>query len=196
MHGAPQGGRGKAEDMEGSPTDETDKGHDGRESPTDSGDSLATSCVSTSEEEEEADKWEVESESSHEGEITEEPMEEEDTESVASAMTDTTLDSVMSSSQEAGWHEDPLDRSHPAEGNGGAELASVKCGLDTLMVGGDATSTAHEEQTEGQSEPWTPPLFPMNSPKMEGKPSAEVPKSDQGGEVICYATEVELKSLD
>ena len=53
----------------------------------DSGDSHATSCVSTSEEEREVDRQEVESESSREEEITEEPMEEEDTKLVGSAMT-------------------------------------------------------------------------------------------------------------
>ena len=109
--------------------------------------------MSTSEEEQETDRWEVESESSHEEEITKEPMEEEDTELVGSATTDTTLGSVVPSSKEAGWLEDPLDLSHLAGGNGGAEPASAKCGLDTPMVGGDAASMAHKEQREGQSEP-------------------------------------------
>ena len=48
---------GQGEDTEGSLTDE---GPDGWESPTDSGDSLATSCVSTSKDEGEVDRWEVE----------------------------------------------------------------------------------------------------------------------------------------
>ena len=138
--------------MEGSLTDETDKGPDGWDSPMDSGNSIATSHVSTSEEEGEADRWEVESESPCEGEITEEPMEEEDTESVGSAVTDTTLGSGVPSSQEAGWHEDPSDFGHPAKCNSRAEPAPVECGLDIPMVGGDVTSTAHE-QMEGQSEP-------------------------------------------
>ena len=133
MHGAPQDGRGKEEDMEGSPTDETDKGPDGWESPTDSGDSLATSSVSTSKEEWEADRQEVESENSSKEEITKEPMEEEDTESVGCAMMDTTLGSISPSSQEAGWLEAPLDLSHPAGGNGGAEPASVKCELQRRL---------------------------------------------------------------
>ena len=153
MHGAPQGRRDKEEDTEGSLTDETDEGPDGQESPTDSGDSHATSLVSTSEEEGEADRWEVESESSHEGEITEEPMEEVDTKSVGSAMIDTTLGSIAPSSQEVRWHEDLLDLGHLAGGGSRAEPASMKCGLDTPMVGGNATSVAHEEQKEGQLEP-------------------------------------------
>ena len=151
MCGAPQGRRGKEEDTEGSPTDETDKGPDSQESPTDSGDSCATSHVSTSEQKREVDRWEVESENSHEEEITEEPMEEGDTKSVGSAGTDTTLGSIVPSSLEAGWLEDPLDLGHSAGGNGRAEPASTKCGLDTPTVGGDATSAAHEKQREGQS---------------------------------------------
>ena len=123
-------------------------------------------------------------------------MEEEDTESVGSAVMDTTLGSVAPSSQEARWLEDPLDLSHPAGGNSGAEPASARYGLDTPTVGGDATSATHEEQREGQSEPPTPLPSPTNSPRQEDEPSAEVPESDQGNEVICYATEVELKSLD
>ena len=104
-------------------------------------------------------------------------MEEEDTESVGSATTDSTLGSVMPSSQEAGQHEDPLDFGHLAEGDGGAEPASAKCGLDTPMVGGDTAPMAHEEQTEGQLEPPTPLLSPTNSPKWEDEPSMEVPGS-------------------
>ena len=142
------------------------------------------------------DRWEVESESPHKGEITDEPMEEEDTKSVGSAVTDTTLGSGVPSSQVARPREDPLDLGNWAEGNGGAELAPEECGLDTPMVGGDATSVVHEEQMESQSEPPTPLLSPTNSPKQEDKPSIEVPESDQGDEVICYATEAELKSLD
>ena len=92
--------------MEGSATDE---GPDGWESPTDNGDSLTTSRVSTNEEE-----WEVESESSHEEEIIEEPMEEEDTKSVGSVTMDTTLGSFAPSSQEAGWLEGSFDLGHPA----------------------------------------------------------------------------------
>ena len=79
-------------------------------------------------------------------------MEEEDTELVGTAVMDTTLGSVVPSSQESGWLEDPFDLSHLAGGDGRAELASTKCGLDTPIVGGDATSAAHEEQREGQSE--------------------------------------------
>ena len=131
--------------MEGSPTGETDEGPDGRESPMDSGDSLATSHVSASKEEGEADRQEVESESPHEGKITKEPMEEEDTELVGSAMTDTTLGSGTPFSQEARWCEDPLDLGYLAEGDSGAEPAPAGCGLDTPMVGVDATSAAHEE---------------------------------------------------
>ena len=142
------------------------------------------------------DRWEVEGQSSHEEQITKEPMEEEDTESVGNAVTDTTLGSTVPSSQEAGWLEDPLDLGHLAGGDSGAELASTKCGLTTPTVGGDATSTAHEEQREGQLEPPTPLLSPMNSPRQEDEPSMEVSESDQGDEVICYATEAELKSLD
>ena len=112
--------------MEGSPRDETDKGPDGWESPMDSGDSCVTSHVSTSKEEGEADRWEVESESPREEEITKEPMEEEFTKSVGSATTDTTLGSVASSSQEARQLEDPLDLCHPAGGDGGAELTCTK----------------------------------------------------------------------
>ena len=77
------------------------------DSPMDSGDSCATSCVGTNEEEWEMDRQEVDSESSHEDEITKEPMEEEDTELVGSATTDTTLGSVTSSSQEAGCLKTP-----------------------------------------------------------------------------------------
>ena len=89
--------------------------------------------MSTSEEEGEADRWEVESESPCEGEITKEPMEEEDTESIGSAVTDTTLGSSAPSSQEARKCEDPSDLGHPAEHDGGAEPAPVECGLDTPM---------------------------------------------------------------
>ena len=89
-----------------------------------------------------------------------------------------------------------MDFGHPGEGDGGAEPAPAECGLDTPMVGGDATSVVHEEQMEGQVEPPTPPLSPMNIPKWEDEPSTEVPESDQGDEVVCYATEAELKSLD
>ena len=46
-------------------------------------------------------------------------MEEEDTESVGSAVMDTTLGSVAPSSQEARWLEDPLDLSHPAGATAG-----------------------------------------------------------------------------
>ena len=111
-------------------------------------------------------------------------------------MTDTTLGSVTPSRQEAGWLQDALDLSHPAGGNGGAELASTKCGLNTPMVGRDATSVVHEEQRKGQSETPTPLPSPTNSPRQENKPSTEVPELDQGDEVICYAMEAELKSLD
>ena len=93
----------------------------------------------------------------------------------------------MSSSQEAGWHGDHSDFSHLTEGNGGAEPTLEECGLNTPTVWGDATSVVHEEQMEGQAEPPTPPPSPMNSPKWEDKPSAEVPESDQGDEVVCYA---------
>ena len=64
---------GEEEDTEGSLTDETDEGPDGWESPTDSGDSRATSRVSTSEEEWEADRWVVGSESSHKEELLKSP---------------------------------------------------------------------------------------------------------------------------
>ena len=190
MHGA-QGGRGKEEDTEGSLTDEMDEASDSQGSPTDSGDSRATSHVSISEEEQETDRWEV----VREKEIAKEPMEEEDTELVGSTMMDITLGSIVLSSQEAGWLEAPLDLCHPAGGDGRAEPASTKCGLDTPMEGGDATSAVHEEQREGQSEPPTPPSSPTNSPRWENEPSAEVPKSYQCNKVICYATEAELKSL-
>ena len=161
MHGAPQGGRAEEEGTEGSLTDnETDDGPNGWESPTDSGDSCATSRVSTSKEEQGTDRWEVGSKSSCEVEITKEPMDEEETELVGSAMTDTTLGSVVPSSQEAGWLEDPLDLGHLAGGDGKAELASVKCGgLDTPMVGGDASSVAHKEQRKAS---WNP--LPLNHP--------------------------------
>ena len=103
----------------------------------------------------------------------------------------------------AGWLEDPLDLGHPAGGDDGAELASEKCGgLDAPMVGGDATPMGHKEQREGQPECPTPQPSPTNNPKQEGEPSIEVPKdtapeSDQGDEeVVCYAMEAELKSLD
>ena len=139
------------------------------------------------------DRQEVGSESSHEEEITEEWK---DTELVESAAMDTTLGCVMPSSQEAGQLEDPLILGHLAWGDGEAEPASAKCGLDTPMMGGDATSAALEEQREGQSEPPTPVPSPTNSPKQEDEPSVEVTESDQGDEVICYAIEVELKSLD
>ena len=89
---APQVGRGKEEGMESGLTYETDDGPDGWESPTDSRDSHSTSSVSTSKEELGMDRWEVGSESSHEEEITKEPMEEKassDAESKGSAMTDT-----------------------------------------------------------------------------------------------------------
>ena len=49
---------------------------------------------------------------------------------------------------------------------------------------------------EGQLEPPTPMLSPTNTPKQEDEPSMEVPESNQGDEVVCYATEAELKSLD
>ena len=131
MHGAPQSGRGKEEGTESGPTDETDNGPDGQESPTDSGDSHATSSVSSSKEEWGTDRWGVGSESSCEEEITEEPMDEEgslDAESARSATTDTTLGSVTPSSQEARQLEDPLDLGHPAGGVGGQNqpLRSVK----------------------------------------------------------------------
>ena len=77
-----------------------------------------------------------------------------------------------------------------------------KFNLDTPMVGGDTTPMVHEEQREGQSEPPTPLPSPTYSPKWEDEPSTEVPEyatpeSNQGDEeVICYATEAELKSLD
>ena len=125
-----------------------------------------------------------------------------DTELEGSAMTDTTLGIVTPSSQEAGQLEDPLYLGHPAGGDGGVELACMKYeGLDTPMVGGDATPVAHKEQREGQSEPPTPPPSPTNNPKWEDEPSTEVPRdaapeSNQGNEVICYAMEAELKSLD
>ena len=180
--------------MEGSLTDETDEGPDGHKSPMDSGNSLVTSHVSTSEEEQEVDRWKVESESSHEEEITEEPMEEEDTKSVGSATTDTTLGSIVPSSQEARQLEVPLDLSSPA--NGGPEPASMKGELDIPMEGGDATFVVHEEQRVGQLKPPTLLLSPMNNPRQEDEPPAEVPESDQGNEVICYAMEVELKSLN
>ena len=182
--------------MEGSLTDETDEGSDGWESSTDSGDSCATSRVSTSEEEREGNIWEVESESSHEKEIAEEPMEEEDTESVGSAAMDTTLGSVAPSSQEARQLEDSWISATQLGGNSGTESASTKCGLDTPMVGGDAASVAHEEQRKGQLEPPIPLPSPMNSPKWEDKPSAEVTESDQGNEVICYAMEAEVPRLN
>ena len=122
-------------------------------------------------------------------------MEEEDTDFVGSATMDTTLGSVVPSSQEAGQLEARLDLGHLAGGDGRAEPAFTMCALDTPIEGGDATSTAHEEQREGQSKSPTPLLSPTNSPRWEDKP-VEVPESDQGDKVICYAMEVELKSLD
>ena len=112
--------------------------------------------------------WTVGCESSHEEEITKEPMEEEDTESVGSVTTDTTLGSITPPSQEARWLEDPLDLSHLAGGDGRAKPASAKCGLDTPMVGSDATSVAHEEQRKGQSEPPTPPPSPHKQSQAGG----------------------------
>ena len=72
------------------------------------------------------------------------------------------------------------------------------------MVGGDATHEAHKKQKEDQKSKLPTPLpSSMNSPKWEDEPSMEVPKDatpefNQGDEdeVICYATEAELKSLD
>ena len=122
-------------------------------------------------------------------------MEEEDTELVGSAMMDTTLGSIAPSSQKTRRLEALLDLGHLAGGDSRAEPASAKCGFDTPMEGGDATSAAHEEQREGQSEPPTPLPSPMNSPSQQDEPSTEVPESDQGDEVICYTMKVEVKSL-
>ena len=81
------------------------------------------------------------SESSHEEEeATEEPMDEEapsDTKLEGSAATDNTFGSIVLSSQEVVLLEGPLDLSHLAGGDSGAEQASVRCGgPDTLNGGG------------------------------------------------------------
>ena len=77
-----------------------------------------------------------------------------DTKSEGSAMTDNTLGSVASSSQEVGLLEGPLELSHLAGGDGGAEQASVCCGgPNTPMVGG-MLPTQHirsEEKTKSQN---------------------------------------------
>ena len=209
--------RGVEEGMESSPpTDDkkTDDGPVNRESPTDSGGSHATFSVSTSEEEQGTDSGhvadqELVSESSHEEkETTKEPMDEEapsDTESEGSAMTDNTLGSIATSSQEVMLLEDPLDLGHPAGSDSGAEQASVRCGgPNTPTVGGDATHTVHKKQREDQElKPPTPLPSSTNGPKQEDEPPMEVPKDatpefDQGNEdeAVCYAMEAELKSLD
>ena len=120
-------------------------------------------------------------------------------------MTDNTLGSIAPSSQEVMPLVGPLDLGHSAGGDGRAEQASTKCGgPNTPTVGGDTTHVVHKKQREDQeSKPPTPPPSSMNSPKWEEKPPAEVlgdaaPMFNQGNEdeVICYATEAELKSLD
>ena len=149
------------------------------------------------------------SKSSHEKEeTTEEPMDEEapsDTELEGSAITDNTLGSVMPSSQEVVLLEGPLDLGHLAAGDSRAEQASARCGgPNTPMVGGDVTHMVHKKQREDQELKPPPPLLSsMNSPTWEDEPPVEVPEDtapefDQGDEdeVICYATEAELKSID
>ena len=170
--------------------------------------------MSTSEEEWGTDSGHVAdqklvSESSHKEEETiEEPMDEEaplDAKSEGSAMTENTFSSVAPSSQEVMLLEGPLDLDHLAGGDSGAEQASTKCGEpNTPKVGGDATHAVHKKQREDQKlKPPTPPPSSMNSPKWQDEPSIEVPEDtapefNQGDkdEVVCYATEAELKSLD
>ena len=197
------------------PTDDnkTDDGPISRESPTDSGGSCATSSVSTSEKRgtdsgHVADQELVSESSCEEEETTEEPMDEEassDTESEGSAVTDNTLGSIAPSSQEIMLLEGSLDLGHSAGGDGRAEQAPMKWGgPNTPMVGGDTTHVVHKKQREDQKlKPPTPPPSSMNSPKQDDEPPTEVPKDaapefDQGDEdeVICYAKEAELKSLD
>ena len=155
-----------------------------------------------------ADQKLVSESSCKEEETTEEPMDEEatsDTESEVSAMTDNTLGSIMPSSQEAVLFEGSLDLGYPAGGDSRAEQASMRCGgPNTPMEGGDTTHTAHKKQREDQElKPSTPLPSSTNSPKWEDKPPAVVPKDatpefnqDDEDEVICYATEAELKPLD